>query len=49
MNGEGEMTVLSVIGDACPQIFEDVEKCAERARIGLFVAIKARGGRGERS
>ena len=49
LNGEGEMTVLSVIGDACPQIFEDVEKCAERARIGLFIAIKARGNRGEGS
>ena len=49
LNGEGEVTVFSVIGDACPKSFEDVEKCAERARIGLFVAIKARGGRGERS
>ena len=49
LNGEGEVTVLSVIGDACPQIFEDIEKCAERARIGLFVTIKARGDRGERS
>ena len=49
LNGEGEVTALFVIGDACSQIFEDVEKCAERARIGLFIAIKARGNRGERS
>ena len=41
--------MLPVIGDVCPQIFEDIEKCAERARIGLFVAIEARGDRGERS
>lgn len=47
LNGEGEVTVLPVIGDVCPQIFEDIEKCAERARIGLFVAIEARGDRGE--
>ena len=49
LNGEGEVTVLSVIGDACPKSFEHIEKCTERARIGLFVAIKARGDRGERS
>ena len=49
LNGEGEVTVFSVIGDACPKSFEDVEKCAERALLGLFVAIKARGDRGERS
>ena len=47
LNGEGEVTVLPVIGDACPKSLEDIEKCAERARIGLFVAIKARGDRGE--
>ena len=49
LNSEWEVTVLPVLGDACPKSFEDVEKCAERARIGLFVAIKARGDRGERS
>ena len=49
LNGEGEVTVLPVIGDVCPKIFEDIEKCAERARIGLFVAIEARGDRAERS
>ena len=49
LNGEWEVTVLFVIGDACPKSFEDIEKCAERARIGLFVTIKARGDRGERS